>query len=57
VIDRMVKSGELNRPLDVDDVLKDAASLDAYHQIMSRGLIDPQTVDRWRAALGVTPVI
>lgn len=55
VIEAMVTSGELDRRIEVDDVLKDAASIAAYEQLVSRGLIDLQTIERWRAALGVTP--
>ena len=57
VIDAMVKSGELEHPVKVDDVLKDAASIDAYEQLVSRGLLDLPTIARWRGALGVTSVI
>lgn len=57
VIEAMVKSGELERPVEVEDVLKDAASIDAYQQLVSRGLIDLPTVERWRAVLGVTPAL
>src|SRR5207247_2079542 len=44
VIEAMVKSGELGRAVAVDDVLKDAASIDAYKQLVGRGLIDLPTV-------------
>lgn len=48
VMDVMVKSGELDHPVDLDDVLKDQPSIDAYNQLVSRGLIDPKVVAQWR---------
>jgi len=47
----LVKFGEIERPLEVDEVLKDAASLDAYQQLLDRGLIDPAAVEKWRRSL------
>jgi hypothetical protein len=44
----MVEAGELDRP--VDDVLQDAASLDAYQQLVDRGVLDRSAVARWRGA-------
>lgn len=52
VIEGMVKSGEAEHSIDLDDVLKDAASIDAYQQLVSRGLIDLETIERWGAVLG-----
>lgn len=52
VIEGMVQFGDLERSIDVDDVLKDAASIDAFQQLLDRGLIDRQALDEWRAAKG-----
>jgi len=52
VIDGMVQSGELDHAIDVDDVLKDAAAIDACQQLLDRGLIDREALQHWRAARG-----
>lgn len=52
VIEELVQSGALEAPVDVDDVLKDAASVDAFDQLMSRGLIDRELLDQWRSIRG-----
>lgn len=51
VIAGMVKSGDLDRSLELDDVLKDAASIEAYQQLVARGLIDLAALDRWKRTL------
>lgn len=51
IIDEMVQFGEIPGPIDIDDVLKDAASIDACEQLLSRGLIDREKLQRWRAVL------
>jgi ABC-type nitrate/sulfonate/bicarbonate transport system substrate-binding protein len=53
VIDGMVKAGQIEAPLTVDDVLKDAASIDACQRLIDRGLIDRDKVTQWRRAKGV----
>lgn len=50
VIDGMVQSGELAQPIDLDNVLKDQPSIDAYNQLVSRGLLDVHKVEQWRGA-------
>ncbi len=52
VIDQMVKSGELGPTIELDDVLKDAASIDAFENLQDRGLIDPQSLAEWRRVRG-----
>jgi ABC-type nitrate/sulfonate/bicarbonate transport system substrate-binding protein len=52
VIKGMVQSGDLERPVDVDDVLKDAAAIDACQNLVDRGLIDRAELDKWRATKG-----
>jgi hypothetical protein len=52
VIEGMVHFGQLERPIEVDDVLKDAAAIDACQQLLDRDLIDRQALARWRAAKG-----
>jgi len=47
-IEGMVQSGELDRPLPVDNVLKDAAAIDTYERLLERGIIDPQVLEQWR---------
>jgi ABC-type nitrate/sulfonate/bicarbonate transport system substrate-binding protein len=56
VIDSMVECGELDRGVDIDDVLKDAASIDALQQVLDRGLIDRAELDHWRSAKGYAAV-
>jgi len=56
VIDCMVQFGELDPPIDVDDVLKDAASIDALQKVLDRGLIDRQGLEQWRRAKGYAAV-
>lgn len=51
LIDDMVQYGDLDRAVEVDDVLKDQPSLDAFHQLVDRGLIDLEILAGWR---GVT---
>lgn len=48
LMDEMVQRGELDSAPDLDDVLKDAASIEAFDQLMSRGLIDAQKLQEWR---------
>jgi ABC-type nitrate/sulfonate/bicarbonate transport system substrate-binding protein len=52
VIDDMVQAGALERPLDLDDVLKDAASIDAFDELQRKSLIDPEVLARWRERRG-----
>jgi ABC-type nitrate/sulfonate/bicarbonate transport system substrate-binding protein len=52
VIDSMVQFGELDRAIDVDDVLKDATSIDSLQQVLDRGLIDRRELEEWRRAKG-----
>jgi hypothetical protein len=52
VIDGMVRTGLLDKAIDVDDVLRDEASRDACQNLLDRGLIDPQDLHRWRAVKG-----
>jgi ABC-type nitrate/sulfonate/bicarbonate transport system substrate-binding protein len=52
VIEGMVKFGQLDRPIEVDDVLKDAAAVDACQNLLDRGLIDRDELQQWRAAKG-----
>lgn len=54
VIAGMVQAGQLDHPIDVDDVLKDAASIDACQQLLDRGVIDRQKLEQWRRAKGVS---
>lgn len=39
MIEDMVQAGQLERPIPVDEILKDAIAVDAYRQLVSRGLI------------------
>jgi ABC-type nitrate/sulfonate/bicarbonate transport system substrate-binding protein len=55
VIDTMVQTGHIERAIAVDDVLKDAASLDAYEQLVKRGVINAQMVERWRGGESPSP--
>jgi ABC-type nitrate/sulfonate/bicarbonate transport system substrate-binding protein len=48
IIDGMVQAGEIDRPLPIDNVLKDAASIAGLQSLITRGLIDQAAVDRWR---------
>ncbi len=52
LIEDMVESGELDGPIEVDDVLMDAASIDAFENLLGRGLIDADVLARWRRANG-----
>jgi len=54
VIEGMVRTGLLDHPLAVDDVLRDAASIEACEQLVDRGLIDAGQLARWRRAKGIT---
>lgn len=56
VIDSMVKFGELDRAIDVDDVLKDQASIDALKQVVDRGLIDRPALQQWQSVKGYAAV-
>jgi hypothetical protein len=53
VIEGMVDSGLLQAPVELDDILKDAASIDACQQLVGRGVLDRHKMERWRAAKGV----
>jgi YD repeat-containing protein len=48
IISEMVQLGELDTPMAVDDVLKDAASLDAFNDLQACGIIDPAVLEQWR---------
>lgn len=52
MIEEMAQSKAIEHSIDVDDVLKDAASIDAYHQLLSRGLIDTEVLEQWRSIRG-----
>jgi hypothetical protein len=52
VIDGMVQTGLLDRAIDVDDVLRDEASIEACQNLLDRGLIDADELERWRAVKG-----
>lgn len=52
IIESMVQFGQLDRPIEVDDVLKDAAAIDACQQLLDRGLIDREALEQWRRARG-----
>jgi hypothetical protein len=52
IIDGMVRFGQLERPVDLDDVLKDEAAIDACQNLLDRGLIDRNELQQWRAAKG-----
>jgi len=52
IIDGMVRSGELEKPMQVDDVLKDQAAIDASDNLLERGLIDRKVLSEWRTAKG-----
>ncbi len=48
VMEGMVQSGQIDRSLSLDDVLKDQASIDAFENVVSRGIVDRAVVERWR---------
>jgi len=50
LVEDMVKFDELQHAIDVDDVLKDAASQEAYQHLFDRGLIDLPVLEQWRDA-------
>jgi YD repeat-containing protein len=50
IIAGMVDTGQLAAPIAVDDVLKDAASLDTYQRLLDRGVIDPEALEQWRGS-------
>ncbi|MEA2641749.1 MAG: hypothetical protein QOF51_3143 [Chloroflexota bacterium] len=52
IIQGMVHFGQLDRPIDVDDVLRDQAAIDAVEQLLDRGLIDREELTQWRRAKG-----
>lgn len=52
IIEELVESRELERPIAVDDVLKDQPSIEACDQLIARGLIDRGALERWRAVRG-----
>jgi ABC-type nitrate/sulfonate/bicarbonate transport system substrate-binding protein len=52
IIEGMVTFGQLDAPIDVDDVLKDAAAIDACQNLLDRGLIDREELEQWRRAKG-----
>jgi ABC-type nitrate/sulfonate/bicarbonate transport system substrate-binding protein len=56
VIEGMVETGLLDRPIDVDDVLRDDASRDAVQDLLERRLIDAKELERWHAVKGPRPV-
>jgi len=49
MIDDMVQFGDLDRPIDVDEVLKEQPSIDAFENLVKRGLVDMQVLDGWRS--------
>ncbi len=51
-IESMVAFGDLERAIDVDDVLKDQAAIDALQNLLDRGLIDRAELEQWRRAKG-----
>lgn len=53
VIQAMVQAGQLDRSVEVDDVLKDQPSIEACQQLLDRGVIDRQKLELWRRAKGV----
>jgi ABC-type nitrate/sulfonate/bicarbonate transport system substrate-binding protein len=58
VIQGLVQAGELDHPIEVGDVLRDAASIEACQQLLDRGLIDRDRLERWWHAKGVaTPPV
>jgi ABC-type nitrate/sulfonate/bicarbonate transport system substrate-binding protein len=52
VIMGMVRTGLLDKPIAVDEVLRDDASREAGQNLLNRGLIDAQELDRWHAVKG-----
>jgi ABC-type nitrate/sulfonate/bicarbonate transport system substrate-binding protein len=52
VVEQMMQAGDLERPIDLDDVLKDQASIDACNQLLERGVIDREELERWRSVRG-----
>lgn len=52
MIAEMVQAKTLEHPIEVDDALKDAASIDAFEQLVSRGLIDTKVLEQWRSIRG-----
>lgn len=52
VIEGMVAFGELEHPIDVNDILKEEASQDAFGNLLDRGLIDPEVLAQWRRGKG-----
>jgi ABC-type nitrate/sulfonate/bicarbonate transport system substrate-binding protein len=54
VIKGMVQFGDLDREVRVDDVLKDEPAIDALRNLLDRGLIDREELEKWRAVKGYT---
>jgi len=52
VISSMVQFGDLERAVDIDDLVKDQAAIDACNNLLERGLLDRQVLQQWRAARG-----
>lgn len=52
MIAEMAKSGTIEHAIDVEDVLKDEASIDAFQQLLDRGLIDAEVLGQWRSIRG-----
>jgi hypothetical protein len=49
IIADLAEYHEIDRVIDLDDVLKDAASIDAYDELVRTGRIDRDAVEKWRA--------
>jgi ABC-type nitrate/sulfonate/bicarbonate transport system substrate-binding protein len=49
IIADLAEYGEIDHPIEVDDVLKDAAAIDAYEALAATGKLDRPAVEKWRA--------
>ncbi len=49
IIADLAEYKEIDRVVDVDDVLKDAAAIDAIEELLSSGRVDREAVEKWRA--------
>lgn len=49
IIADLAEWNEIDRAIDVDDVVKDAAAIDAYDELVNRGRIKRDAVEQWRA--------
>lgn len=52
IIAGMVAFGQLSRPVDLDDLLRDEAAIDACQNLLDRGLIDRDELAAWRRSRG-----